>query len=42
MAGPLIVGGKWSVIQQGRGDAMSLAPRVMVKFPSRRHAGEHR
>jgi peptidoglycan-associated lipoprotein len=33
MAGPLIVGGKWAVIQQGRGDALSLAPRVMVKFP---------
>ena len=33
MAGPLIVGGKWAWIQQGRGDALSLAPRVMVKFP---------
>ena len=33
MAGPLIIGGKWAVIQQGRGDALSLAPRVMVKFP---------
>ena len=34
LGGPVIVGGKWSVLQQGRGDAMSLAPRVMVKFPS--------
>jgi outer membrane protein OmpA-like peptidoglycan-associated protein len=34
LAGPLIIGGKWSVIQQGRGDAISLAPRVMVKFPT--------
>jgi peptidoglycan-associated lipoprotein len=33
MAGPLILGGKWALIQQGRGDAMSLAMRVMVKFP---------
>jgi peptidoglycan-associated lipoprotein len=33
MAGPLIVGGKWALIQQGRGDALSFAPRVMVKFP---------
>jgi len=34
LGGPLIVGGKWSALQQGRGDAMSLAPRVMVKFPT--------
>ena len=34
MGGPLTVGAKWSVLQQGRGDAMSLAPRVMVKFPT--------
>jgi len=33
MAGPLIVGGKWAFIQQGRGDAMSIALREMVKFP---------
>ena len=32
--GPLTVGVKWSALQQGRGDAMSLAPRVMVKFPT--------
>jgi peptidoglycan-associated lipoprotein len=32
--GPVIVGGKWSLISQSRGDAMSLAPRLMVKFPS--------
>jgi peptidoglycan-associated lipoprotein len=34
LGGPVIVGGKWSLISQSRGDAMSLAPRVMVKFPS--------
>ena len=31
--GPLIVGGKWSLIQQGRGDVMSFGPRVTVQFP---------
>jgi len=34
LGGPATVGGKWSLISQSRGDAMSLAPRVMVKFPS--------
>lgn len=34
LGGPIMVGGKWSLISQSRGDAMSLAPRVMVKFPS--------
>ena len=34
LAGPLTIGAKWSVLQQGRGDALSLAPRVMVKFPT--------
>jgi peptidoglycan-associated lipoprotein len=34
LGGPVIVGGKWNLISQSRGDAMSLAPRVMVKFPS--------
>jgi peptidoglycan-associated lipoprotein len=34
LGGPVIVGGKWSLIQQGRGDMMSLAIRPMVKFPS--------
>jgi peptidoglycan-associated lipoprotein len=34
LGGPVIVGGKWSAISQSRGDAMSLAPRLMVKFPS--------
>ena len=34
LGGPIIVGGKWSVLSQSRGDAMSLAPRVAVKFPS--------
>jgi peptidoglycan-associated lipoprotein len=34
LGGPVIVGGKWSLISQSRGDAMSIAPRVMVKFPS--------
>jgi peptidoglycan-associated lipoprotein len=34
LGGPVIVGGKWSLIQQGRGDAISLALRPMVKFPT--------
>ena len=34
LGGPIIVGGKVSLISQSRGDAMSLAPRIMVKFPS--------
>ena len=34
LGGPAIVGGKVSLISQSRGDAMSLAPRIMVKFPS--------
>ena len=34
LGGPVAVGGKWSLISQSRGDAMSLAPRVVVQFPS--------
>ena len=34
LGGPAIVGGKVSLISQSRGDVMSLAPRVMVKFPT--------
>ena len=34
LGGPAIVGAKWSAIAQSRGDALNLAPRVMVKFPS--------
>ena len=34
LGGPVIVGGKWSLTSQGRGDALSIAPRIMVKFPS--------
>jgi peptidoglycan-associated lipoprotein len=34
LGGPIIVGGKFNLISQSRGDAFSLAPRVMVKFPS--------
>ena len=34
LGGPVIVGAKWSFISQSRGDAMSIAPRFMVKFPS--------
>lgn len=34
LGGPIIVGAKWNLISQSRGDAMSLAPRVMAKFPS--------
>jgi peptidoglycan-associated lipoprotein len=34
LGGPVIVGAKWGLLAQGRGDAMSLAPRLAVKFPS--------
>jgi peptidoglycan-associated lipoprotein len=34
LGGPALVGAKWSAIAQSRGDALNLAPRVMVKFPS--------
>jgi len=34
LGGPVIIGGKYSLISQSRGDAMSVAPRIMVKFPS--------
>jgi peptidoglycan-associated lipoprotein len=34
LGGPIIAGGKYSLISQSRGDAMSVAPRVMVKFPT--------
>jgi len=34
LGGPIVAGGKFNLISQPRGDAMSLAPRVMVKFPS--------
>jgi peptidoglycan-associated lipoprotein len=34
LGGPVIVGGKFNLISQSRGDAFSVAPRVMVKFPS--------
>jgi len=34
LGGPVIVGGKYSLVSQSRGDALSIAPRVMVKFPS--------
>ncbi len=34
LGGPTIVGGKFSLISQSRGDALSLAPRLMVKLPS--------
>jgi peptidoglycan-associated lipoprotein len=34
LGGPAILGGKVSLISQSRGDAMSVAPRIMVKFPS--------
>jgi len=34
LGGPVIVGGKFNLVSQSRGDAVSLAPRVMVKFPS--------
>src|SRR5687768_1512503 len=34
LGGPIIVGAKYNLISQSRGDAMALAPRLMVKFPS--------
>jgi len=34
LGGPVIVGAKWSMISQSRGDPMSIAPRVMMKFPT--------
>jgi peptidoglycan-associated lipoprotein len=34
VGGPLQVGAKWAVISQSRGDALSLAPRVILQFPS--------
>ena len=34
LGGPTYVGAKLNLISQSRGDAMSVAPRVMVKFPS--------
>jgi peptidoglycan-associated lipoprotein len=34
LGGPVRVGGKWSMISQSRGDALSVAPRIMLKFPS--------
>ena len=34
LGGPVIVGAKWGLLAQGRGDAMSLAPRVAVTFPA--------
>src|SRR5574341_673290 len=34
LGGPVIAGLKYSLLSQSRGDAMALAPRVMVKFPS--------
>ena len=34
MSGPFYAGLKFSLLSQSRGDAMSLAPRVMMKFPT--------
>ena len=34
LGGPVIIGAKYSLTSQSRGDALSLAPRVMLKFPS--------
>ena len=34
LGGPVIVGGKWNLISQSRGDAMSLALRPAVKIPT--------
>jgi peptidoglycan-associated lipoprotein len=34
LGGPVVVGGKVNLVSQSRGDALSLAPRVMIKFPT--------
>ena len=34
LGGPIFLGGKYNLVSQSRGDAVSLAPRVMVQFPS--------
>ena len=34
LGGPTVVGAKWSLISQARGDAFSLAPRFAMQFPS--------
>jgi peptidoglycan-associated lipoprotein len=34
LGGPIILGGKYNLVSQSRGDAVSLAPRVMVQFPT--------
>ena len=34
IGGPLVVGAKWNLISQSRGDAFSLAPRFAMQFPS--------
>jgi peptidoglycan-associated lipoprotein len=34
LGGPLLVGAKWGILSQSRGDAMSLAPRVSMTFPT--------
>jgi peptidoglycan-associated lipoprotein len=34
LGGPIYAGLKYGLLSQSRGDAMSLAPRVMIKFPT--------
>ncbi len=34
LGGPIAVGAKWNMISQSRGDAMSVATRLSVKFPT--------
>ena len=34
LGGPVVAGLKWGLLSQGRGDAISFAPRIMVKFDS--------
>lgn len=34
LGGPITLGGKWSFISQGRGDAMSFASRLMIDLPT--------
>jgi peptidoglycan-associated lipoprotein len=34
LGGPIVAGGKFSLLSQSRGDAMALAPRVLVELPT--------
>lgn len=34
LGSPTAIGAKWSLISQSRGDAMSVAPRIVIEFPT--------